>query len=518
MNLRRSLIASCIAGGVVSGCSPPPKGNVSGPSSPASGDAVVGGENGGSGAGGGSAGPREADASLPPPPGVAVDDASPGDASGGPPNVGPIVRAPITGSTCAPNNFTQTSFVNLAVARGAPLDPTGGDVIPAGDGGSATVPAGWHFYLIDGAVCRDGSPSGIYVRYSPSGSRKLMIYLEGGGACISPHFCDHNPANLHQFFPGGPAQGESFSAVVAANMNDFVLQQPYTTGTFDDTNDENPFKDWNRVYVPYCTGDVHFGTAENVVMDDGLGGTRHLQFVGHRNMQKIIARVAPTFAAVDQVILTGTSAGGLGAVLNYGLVQDSFGSVPVSVIDDSGPAFADPMYLATCLQKELRELWGWDASLPSDCQECRPADGGGLINIVSYWLHKVPGARIGLISSIHDQIFRLFYSAGMGGCASNDPNILSGLGLQGSDPPQYPGPLFASALDSLRATYSCTKAFGSYYIGAADPDASTSNGAIDTLHMHTFRNRFYEPLAGGITLAKWTSDFVAGAPVANVGP
>ncbi len=423
-----------------------------------------------------------------------------------------------SGSGCAPLNFDGGSFVNLAVPLGNPLDPNGNDPLPVGDAGSATIPPGWHFYQIEGAVCRDGSSNGIYVQYAPAGSKKLMIYLEGGGACMSPHFCDHNPANIHEFFQGGPTQGESFSEVLLSNMNDFVLQQPYSTGIFDDTNDANPFQGWNRVYVPYCTGDVHFGTAENAMMADDLGNPQQVQFVGYRNMQRFIARVVPTFPGVDQVVLTGASAGGLGAVLNYGLVQDTFGSVPVTVVDDSGPAFLDPTFLATCLQEELRSLWGWDASLPSDCQSCRPPGGGGLLTIVDYWLKKYPAARIGLISSIHDQIFRLFYSAGANDCATSDPNILSGLGLQGSDPPDYPGPLFAQALDSLRTRYSCTKSFGSYYIGTADPDASTANGSIDTLHMHTFRDRFYDPLAGGVTLAKWTSDFVSGAPLTDVGP
>lgn len=58
----------------------------------------------------------------------------------------------------------------------------------------------------------------------------------------------------------------------------------------------------------------------------------------------------------------------------------------------------------------------------------------------------------------------------------------------------------------------CTGSISSYYIGTGDPDASDSNGSIDTLHEHIFRPRFYDPLAGSgqPTLAQWMGDFVNG--------
>ena len=39
------------------------------------------------------------------------------------------------------------------------------------DAGVAT-PAGWNFYKIDNAICRDGSPNGIFVRYSSDRSTR----------------------------------------------------------------------------------------------------------------------------------------------------------------------------------------------------------------------------------------------------------------------------------------------------------------------------------------------------------
>jgi hypothetical protein len=440
-----------------------------------------------------------------------VDDAS----LAAPPDGGPVGRTPISGSSCAPDNFTQTSFVNLAPPMGAPFDRTENDPVP-GDAG--VEPAGWNFYNIDGAMCRDGSPLGIYVRYSASASTKLMIYLEGGGACMSPHFCDHNPSNMNQVFPGGSSNGESFGGSLITVPG---LQAPYTDGIFDVANPANPFKDWNQVYIPYCTGDAHFGTNDSAQIPDGINplqmNTWH--FVGYRNMQKFIGRLVPTFTNLDQVLLTGSSAGGLGAGLNYGMVQDAFGNVPVTLIDDSFPPFPGSDYITACLQSINRNLWGLDAAIPSDCAECTNSDGSGLPNIVPYWHHKYPNAKFGLVSSVHDQIIRLFLAAGMDNCSDTDPNLLSGLGLQGGDVPSFDGGTYETGLDLLRTTYECTNALSSYYIGAGDPDASDDNGTIDTLHEHIFRPRFYDPLAGPNqpTLAQWTADFVGGR-LEQVGP
>ncbi|HLK36462.1 MAG TPA: pectin acetylesterase-family hydrolase [Polyangiaceae bacterium] len=397
-------------------------------------------------------------------------------------------------ATCpADQQYSQTTFINLAPPMGAALDRNGGDPIPNDAG---VPPAGWHFYQPGGAVCRDGSPAGFYVRYTSS--TKLMIYLEGGGACDSQHFCDHNPANIDQIFPGGAnGQGQTIGGSLILTTG---LQQPYTTGIFDFTNSSNPFNGWNQVYVPYCTGDVFFGTVANAMVP---GMAMPQQFVGYRNMQKFIGRIVPTFPGLDQVVLAGASAGGFGAGLNYGMVQDAFGSVPVSVIDDSGPPFS-LTYLPACLQKEWRDLWGFDAALPSDCAECSASDGSGLTNIVYYWRHKYAQARVGLVSSMDDQVIELFFAQGINNCATNDPNLLVIGGLFSDGGTVYPNSMFESGLMDLRNTFACTGALATYYINGSN-------------HQHIFRDEFFQPLSGGVTMATWATNLVHGT-MTQIGP
>ena len=120
------------------------------------------------------------------------------------------------------------------------------------------------------------------------------------------------------------------------------------------------------------------------------------------------------------------------------------------------------------------------------------------MNIINYWHAKYPKAKIGLVmSSLHDQIFRLFFAAGANNCATNDPNLLTTLGAAGSGRARRSRrPCGRRASTRCATAYGCTGAFSSYYIGDADPDARDMNGTIDTLHMHIFRDRFYEQLAG----------------------
>jgi hypothetical protein len=422
-----------------------------------------------------------------------------------------------TDSACAANNWNQTSFVNLAPPMLSALDRTESDPLLS-DAGVA-IPAGWNFYQIAGSMCRDGSPNGIFVRYSSdaSNSNKLMIYFEGGGACISPHFCDHNPANLNQMFSGGAdGQGEGFNSILFDNLvSPPIAQMPWDKGIFDFTNDANPFKGWNQVYIPYCTGDVHFGTNDNGSVATSVITGGH--FVGYNNTKLFVGHIVPTFPNMQRVVVTGSSAGGLGAVFNFGMIQDAFTTaVPVTVLDDSAVGFPDTQFMPACLQQEFRTTWGLDDAYPSDCAACFSSDGSGMMNLINYWHAKYKKAKIGVVMSLHDQIFRLFFAAGANNCATNDPNILTTLGFQGTDVPGYTAAQWEMGLDSLRTAYDCTGAFSSYYIGDAT-DAGDSNGTIDTLHMHIFRDRFYEQLAGGKTIAEWTTDLLNGT-IEDVGP
>jgi hypothetical protein len=404
----------------------------------------------------------------------------------------------VDGGDCngAPN--TAPGFVNLAPPMGAPLDPGAGEAL------SPPPPTGWTWYRLQGAICRDGSPAGIFVRFTTSD--KLFIYLEGGGACTNAGFCNFNPPNVNSAISGsGELVIGSIFGVVAARQQPGVFTNNVLSGIFDTGNSANPFRDWNGVYIPYCTGDVHSGTKTNGSVP---GVTAQQQFVGHFNMRTFVSRIVPTFKPrVNRVVVTGASAGSFGAALNYSMIQDAFGCVKVDALLDSGVPFTDT-YMPVCMQQRWRNAWGLNAALPPDCTECQQADGGGFIKYADFLIRKHPRATLASISSMQDEVIRLFFSMGLQNCANYDTADPVGITIGQFDPNVYfPAANYTAGMNEVRARYASSGRFATYFLG----------GPNINFHQHTFRARFFDPAAGTKTIAAFTTNFLNGT-IEQVGP
>jgi len=331
----------------------------------------------------------------------------------------------------------------------------------------------WSWVPFPDAHCRDGSPTGIGIRRK-EGSTKLAIYFEGGGACFHDQSCTISLANFDQ---------NAFNLWSTASGSG---------GIFDASRAENPLRDFNMVYVPYCTGDVHAGDVAHV--DVPGNAPKDQWFVGYRNVQYYLDRLVPTFAHASQVVVTGISAGGFGAALNYDRIAQAFCHSNVQLLDDSGPPMSDE-YLAPCLQQRWRDLWNLDAVLPADCPACRGADGGGIVNYVPYLAAKYPNARLGLISANQDGIISMFFGYGANNCA----------GLNGTSAGMS-GATFEAGLDDLRNRYlKSVPNWGEYIVPS-------------TSHTWTGALTFYTTKVNGTNLTDWVNQLVTNDKVSYVAP
>jgi hypothetical protein len=398
----------------------------------------------------------------------------------------------------APSPMTPSGYVNLAPPMGEPFDPANATPV------TPEPPPGWTWYEVDGTFCRDGSKNGLYVRHTASD--KLLIYFEGGGACTTPGFCHFNPHSVNHVLTG---DGETVIGTVFAVGEGRQQPGAYTFGTLDgifaEAKDQNPYKGWNMAYIPYCTGDVHFGSNP-----DGMVPNlpEKQKFVGYLNNRIFLGRLAATFKGkVDHVVATGASAGSFGAALNYSMIADTFAGAQVDAVLDSGAPFEDAQWPA-CMQQAWRTIWKLNDSLPPDCPGCFNADGGNMLALADFLIEKHPTGNLAAISSLHDEVIRLFFAPGQDDCAliqTADPfEITAGQILGGTI---FPAETYEAGLMALRAKYLSTDRLATYFFG----------GDISTLHQHTFRPRFYEPVAGGKSMAQFTAEFLAGT-MTQVGP
>lgn len=356
-----------------------------------------------------------------------------------------------------------------AVGQGGSGGASGG---AGGGGGSAgaggTLPLGapitapplqWTWVDFPSAKCRDGSSTGIGVSLNPA-STKLVIYLQGGGACFNSATCAKNPSH--------------FGATEFAKLG--------AGGIADRTQAENPVKDWNMFFIPYCTGDIHIG---NNPSGGGVAGVpANQRFVGYANLDEYLSRIIPSVPGATQVLLTGESAGGFGSLLNFVHVQHAFGSVPVTVVDDSGPPLAST-WTPSCMQDGLRQLWNLDATLLAECGNACPKQNDYFEDYVTFAAAKQPSRNLALVSSLGDDVIAWFLGFGQNNCTST-----SALG----------GSQFQAGVEDFRDRVVKPFAnFGTYYLPGTEHTYLTSSG-------------FYSISVGGTKLSAWMAAHIAGTP------
>ena len=326
----------------------------------------------------------------------------------------------------------------------------------------------WQYVPVEGAICRDGSATGIGINLNQN-SRKLMIFLQGGGACFNALTCGMNPSSF--------------------GMSDFTSRLGGTSGAqgvFNRMDTANAMADWNFVYVPNATVP---------------GVSAPQQFVGYVNMTRYLKRIVPTFPGLTKVLLTGISAGGFGAAANYVQTAQAFGSVPVYDLDDSGPPMEDP-YAPKCLQQEWAQLWGFDKTILAECGADCPDPTNYTIDDTIHVAKLYPNIPFGLIDDTDDSVITLFYGFGADNCMSAIPSPLSAT-------------TFTQGLLDSRAKLAAYPNVGGFIFQGTD-HTTLGGASFDTRTANLGGDGGED--AGTELFTTWVSTLVNSGTVTNVGP
>ncbi len=224
----------------------------------------------------------------------------------------------------------------------------------------------WEKVEIPGTVCGNGSQYKFFVNYSETSDDVMMIF-EPGGACWDYESCT-GQTSLGAANPNG---------IPDDHLNGFLgVHTPLLNRDFP----EGPVTDWNYVFMPYCTGDVHTGQAVTTYSDPS-GAEPDLEYhhAGHDNVMAAIDWMGVQFPSIPRMLVTGCSAGGAGATANYYFIRNGLNIDRGYLLADSGPIFPNSDF-SVPLHDKIDESWN-TASVLAEEEEFAPlADDFGLIN------------------------------------------------------------------------------------------------------------------------------------------
>lgn len=180
----------------------------------------------------------------------------------------------------------------------------------------------WYQVTPDDAIASDGSEwHGIFRKGSEN---KVVVYFFGGGVSIT----------------GETSEGGTDFFATTMVGQDFVAQ-----GGIGSTIDENPFKDWTFIVIPYASGDFHAGTGEYHYIENGK--EKVVYHNGYNNYTSYMNIVKEYIEEPDTLLITGFSAGGFATSL---------------LADDVIEHFPEAENITVCVDSSLILYDGWHES------------------------------------------------------------------------------------------------------------------------------------------------------------
>jgi len=256
----------------------------------------------------------------------------------------------------------------------------------------------WTQLVLDGqkwgTLCGDGTDFAMWIRPAPEGEPldRVIIGLQGGGVCL---FEDDCRARL---------DGHLFNA-----MDD----EPFGAGGLvDTTNENNPFKDWTIVYLPYCNQDVFAGGgvieqfSDFTVARYGAVNMRAGVRVVRDILWKMMDQEGGKGYRPDELIalLGGWSAGGYGTMYNYHFMLDDLLWQRTSAFPDGGCGLDNGELLGVRILGFTKiPEWGALPNLPPYCFSGDCAVGPDNYAAYAPRLKQVPEQQYLILSNQKDR-------------------------------------------------------------------------------------------------------------------
>ncbi len=161
--------------------------------------------------------------------------------------------------------------------------------------------------------CAFGQPYSFHIK--PGKSKKLIVFLNGGGACWDYNTCS------------SPLKADILPTYVPDA--DITANDPNLRGgILDVSNPDNPYKKWTMVFLSYCTGDVFMGSKQIEYQNpENADDVLTIQHRGFDNFLYAMDYLRQYWnenenASPKKVLVAGVSAGSYGAVINFPWIKE----------------------------------------------------------------------------------------------------------------------------------------------------------------------------------------------------
>lgn len=258
----------------------------------------------------------------------------------------------------------------------------------------AELGPGWNTLSPGGeTTCARGAPFHFYVR--PGIEERVLIEFRGGGACWNEATCA----------PGSGLFEET------AEKDAFMTGASEPAGIDDHDDARNPFANWHHVYIPYCTGDIHWG--DNVITyGQGTGHAFSIRHKGAVNTRAVLGWVYDNFPHPEKVFVAGCSAGAYGSIMWSAHVRRHYEGARVYQMGDSGTGVITERFF-----RESYPSWNPAESYPLWIPGLRREALTDLASLYEAVGRQYPEMRLSQVSSKFDeeQAFRYRLMGGRGG-------------------------------------------------------------------------------------------------------
>ncbi len=273
---------------------------------------------------------------------------------------------------------------------------------PAGSPTPPDLPGGWTKIEPGGdTICSQGTPYAYF--FHPGTVNRLVVYFEGGGACWNDVTCSE--------------PGTYFDDTVDESDN----PENWPKGMADLDNPDNPFKDWSFVFVPYCTGDIHWGDSAQTYTWAGTDHTIHHK--GFVNVTAVLDWMESNLEVPEKIFVSGCSAGSYGSVMGAAYIRERYPDVPLYQLGDSGAGVITDDFLQGGFSN-----WGAEANTPDWIPALQvPVTELSMAKLYTALANFYPDDRWSQYNTAHDGVQAFFYAA-MGGTADDWSELmLSGM-------------------------------------------------------------------------------------------